>query len=211
MKKQKLVIIGGHGDGLVALEIAKSLDMFDFVGFLNDGVTSGESIYGYPVLGKTTDWDSLDNDVLFHVSLHKVGDMPARSKLIELLKVPLSRLCNLIHQSSYIPSSVELGKNILIASHVTLQPNVRLDHFTTVRAGANVGHDVKVGEYCYIGPNSTICGNSNIGIGVHISPNAVVIDHLSINDFTVIGAGAAVFKDTVSNSTWLGNPARRVK
>lgn len=66
---KKVVILGGTGDGLVALQVledmASSGQSIEFAGFLNDHHEKGSKIAGFPVLGKTSDWRLLPDDYYF--------------------------------------------------------------------------------------------------------------------------------------------------
>lgn len=210
-----VVILGGHGDGLVAAgvikDIAKSGVDIRLVGFLNDAIPPGGAINGLPVLGATKDWARLGLDVKLHVCLHKVGKMRERSALIESFQIPDHRLISLVHPSACISDDVKIGSGALIASHVTCQAGSVLGRCSTVRAGANLGHDAVVGDFCYVGPNATLCGRAVLETGAHAGPNSVVVDGLTLGEYTVLGAGAVAMRSTEMNSLWMGNPARRVK
>ncbi|MCL6419717.1 LbetaH domain-containing protein [Aestuariirhabdus haliotis] len=212
---KKVVILGGYGDGLVAIQIVK--DMFksgsniEVIGFLNDSLDVGEEISGLPVLGGTDSWKKLSDDVMFHVCLHKVGQMEVRSTLMESFHIPDERLCSIVHPSAVIADDVILGAGVLIASCVTVQPASAIGKCSTIRAGANVGHDVNIGDYCYLGPNATLCGRSTLDEGAHVGPGSVVVDQIKVGKFSVIGAGSVALRNAEMCSVWMGSPARRVK
>lgn len=61
---QKIIILGGLGDGVVVVSIIQDINKLnkniELLGFLND---SGEKeILGFPVLGKLVDWIQFKND-----------------------------------------------------------------------------------------------------------------------------------------------------
>lgn len=212
---QSIVLIGGYGDGLVAAQIIADMRSagcsVSLLGFLNDALKVGDTINCWPVLGKIKDWEGLSEDIQFHICLHKVGMMDARIKLIESLCIPESRLISLVHPTACIADDVIVGKGSMICQHVTCQPGSVIGNITTIRAGANVGHDAKLGNYCYLGPNASLCGRSEVKTGAHVGPNAVVVDAVVLEQFSIAGAGAVIFKSTPKYSTWIGNPARRAK
>lgn len=211
----EVVILGGHGDGLVAAavinDLAKSGTDIRLVGFLNDALTVGEHIQGVPVLGGTKDWVRISSNVKFLICLHKVGQMRPRSELVESFAIPDDRLISVIHPSACIASDVKIGAGVLICSFVTCQPGSVVGRYATIRAGANLGHDAVMQDFCYLGPNATLCGKAVLCKGAHAGPNSVLIDGLSLGDFSVLAAGAAAMRNTEEDSVWMGNPARRVK
>ncbi len=210
-----VVILGGHGDGLVAAgvihDMAKAGTQIRLAGFLNDALAPGELIHGVPVLGRTRDWAELDESYLLHVCLHKVGQMRQRSELIDSFSIPEDRLISLIHPTATIAADVIIRPGTLIASHVTCQPGAKIGRYATVRAGANLGHDTVLEDFAYLGPNATLCGCARLSRGAHAGPNSVVIDGLQVGPFSVLAAGAAVMRNTEADSVWMGNPARCVR
>ena len=209
----RVVILGGVGDGLVAAQVIRDMQKagmdVELVGFLNDHAEVGDSIDHYPVLGKTAEWRNLPQDVLFHCCLLSVGKMRPRAALIKELAIPDERLFSLIHPTACIADDVVIGSGALICSYVTCQPGAQIGRLGSIRAGANIGHDVKLADYVYVGPNSTLCGYATVAEGAYIAPNSVVRERLQLGEYSVLAAGAVAFKDIEANATWIGNPARR--
>lgn len=211
----KVLILGGHGDGLVAAQVLRDMQRtgqdIELAGFLNDRVPKGGEISGIPVLGAIIEWDSFPMNMMFHIALHKVGHMRARMALIESLGLPASRLASLVHPSAQIADDAKIGPGALIASYVTCQPGVSVGLGATVRAGANLGHDAHIADFAYVGPNATLCGRATTGKGSHVAPGAIVVDGISLADFALLGAGGVAFRPLGEDEVWMGNPARKVK
>lgn len=95
---------------------------------------------------------------------------------------------------THIPSDLKIG------SHVR------------VNYGAVFGHDCKIGDYSFVGINSSICATTNIGKGVCIGSGAVIINkNLKIGDWSTVGAGSVVTKDIEDNVVAYGNPCKVVR
>jgi acetyltransferase EpsM len=211
----KVAIVGGKGNGLVVAQIVEDLAgsgrEIEVVGFLNDHEPIGSLIGKYPVLGRPGSWTELDADVQLVFALLSVGKMHERSELLAKLQVPESRLATLIHPTALISYDVSVGSGSVVASYVTCQPSSSIGNNSIVRAGANLGHDSKVGDFVDIGPNCTVCGYSSVERGAHVAPNSVVRDSVSVGEFSVLSAGSVALKDIGPGTTWMGNPARRVR
>lgn len=210
----KIVILGASGDGAVVAQAIKDLSRvnssYQLLGFLDDSPERGEMFCGVPVLGKTTSWRELEDDVLFLPALHKVKQMFNRKALIESFRIPDRRWATVIHPDTVIADDVKIGFGVFIASFVTIQPGTEIKNFVSIRAGANLGHDSTVSDYCYIGPNATLCGHSKMACGAHLGPNAVVTDGLILHEFSVASACSLVTKAVSAFDVVLGNPARKV-
>jgi acetyltransferase-like isoleucine patch superfamily enzyme len=90
------------------------------------------------------------------------------------------------------PKGIHIGKNTLIASHVTILahnfvPKNNLESFIE----ENI--DTYIGESCFVGIGTIILGGVRIG------------------DCCVIGAGSVVTRDVPSNCMAAGNPAKIIK
>ena len=213
MTSHEVVILGGHGDGLVAANIiadlnAKGLDI-RLSGYLNDHAERGDTIAGYPVLGKTADWHHLPASTSFHCCLLSVGKMAERSALIEGFAIPDERLISLIHPTACLADGVSIGVGSLVAAYAIFQPGTKTGRYCSIRGGANLGHDSEMSDFSYVGPNATLCGYASLGRGAYVGPNAVVRDRTGLGDFAVLAAGSVAYRDLPANSTWIGNPAKR--
>jgi acetyltransferase EpsM len=211
---KKVVILGGHGDGIVVAQGIEDLIKYgvkiQLVGFLNDCYPEEKRIFTYPVLGKLEDWKNLDEGLFFITALHKVKLMPERAEIIKKLKIPISRWTNVFHPTSCISRDVQLGAGIFIASCVTIQPGAKVGSHSTIRAGANLGHDTSIDDFCYVGPNATLCGRSSLEEGAHLGPNAVITDGKRVGKYSVVGIGSGVTKNLEPYSIYHGNPAHKI-
>lgn len=67
MIREKLVILGGTGSGIIVADAAKvSTRAFDVIGFLNDREPRGSSFSGTPVLGSFESWSDYACRDAFH-------------------------------------------------------------------------------------------------------------------------------------------------
>ena len=213
---KKIIILGGHGDGLVAAQIIKDMQQsgleVELAGFLNDHLQLGDTIENIPVLGKTSEWSFLDVEkkYYFYPALHKIKQMPQRKILLINLGIPSERLFSPVHPTATVASSAQIEHGCLIASHVTVQPGARIASYSSIRAGANIGHDAHIEGFCYVGPNATMTGKSILREGAHLGPNAVIVDGITLETYAIAGAGSVILKDTMPNSLYIGNPARKI-
>ena len=213
---KKIILLGGHGDGLVAAQLITDMQRaghgVELAGFLNDHAEPGSMIENIPVLGKISEWSALsfDKTHYFHPALHKIKAMPERKALLDSLAIPPEKLISLIHPTAVIASSVNIEVGCLICSHVTIQPGASIGIYTSIRAGANIGHDAMIDGFCYVGPNATMTGKSILKEGAHLGPNAVISDGIILESYAIAGAGAAILQNTDPHAIYIGNPARKI-
>lgn len=95
---------------------------------------------------------------------------------------------------THIPSDLKVGRHV------------------RVNYNGVFGHDCEIGDYSFIGINATVCATTKIGKGVYVGSNAVIINkHLTIGDFSIIGAGSVVTKNVPENVVVMGIPARVIR
>lgn len=87
------------------------------------------------------------------------------------------------------PQGIHIGKNTLVASHVTILSH---DHCKRVGNQPYLA-DVTIGERCFI------------------AVGAIVMPGVTIGDEVIVGAGAVVTKDVPSNVIVAGSPARIIR
>ncbi len=81
------------------------------------------------------------------------------------------------------PSTLMIGENCLIREGVTMNPGTAGGGMTTV-----------VGNNCAFLANSHIGHDSRIGNNVILSNNVMIAGHCTVDDFVIIGGGAAVIQ-----------------
>jgi sugar O-acyltransferase (sialic acid O-acetyltransferase NeuD family) len=208
----KIIILGAAGDGRVVADAIRqaqgSGSPVELVGFLDDGRTT--AVDDIPVLGGIRDWRLFDSSIGFIAALHKIKKMHSRSQLIDGLDIPKDRWVTFVHPSAIVAKNVDVGEGVFIGQNAVLQPGTYVGRHVSIRAGANLGHDSRCEDFCYVGPNATLCGNAALLRGSHLGPNAVVTDGQSVGSFAVIGAGTVVTKKIPPSELHFGVPARRV-
>ena len=90
-------------------------------------------------------------------------------------------------------------------------PGAAIGRHVSLRPGCSIGHDTKLGDFVFVGPNATFNGNCFAEDGVHIGPNAVVHEETRIGALSVIGMGSVVLNDVPAGHLMAGNPARAIR
>jgi acetyltransferase EpsM len=214
---RKVIILGAGGDGLVIAEaisqINKAADDSEKIvvqGFLDDAYTEKSAFEQFFVYGNIDSWKSMGEEVFFIPALQKVGDMPRRIARIEDLNIPMERWISVIHPSAVIASDIKLGAGVYIGAFCSIQPRCMIGNFSTLRAGAALGHDVSLSNHVYVGPNAVLCGKSSMQHGSHLGPGSVILDNCIVGEFAVVGVCSAVTKNVSNHAVVMGNPAKRI-
>ena len=86
-----------------------------------------------------------------------------------------------------------LGNNVKLDDHIHIAHNVTVGESTCISAGVITGGGTVIGKHCWLGMNSTIKNKAKVA------------------DYTLVGVGAVVIKDTEPESVVAGNPARELR
>ena len=75
-----------------------------------------------------------------------------------------------------------------------------------VNGGTIIGNNVSLSHFISIGTNHET--PAIIGDNVYIGPNSCLVENVNVGNSVTIGAGAVVTKDIPSNATAVGSPAK---
>ena len=97
-----------------------------------------------------------------------------------------------------------VGRNCFILEDNTVQPFVRIGNNVTLWSGNHVGHDSVIEDHCFVTSHVVISGNVRIGSYCFLGVNATLRNSIVLAAETLVGAGAAVMKNTKPKGVYLG-------
>ena len=184
---EKLVIIGAGGVGREIAAVLKKhpLPGYDLAGFIDDGLSEGTIIKGYPVLGGIQ-W-VLDNATDLAVIL-AFGNPQLRKKIVQKLQVVSLVYPTLIHPNVSIhdEESVVIGQGCYIADGCILTTDIIVGDYCFLNTSCTLQHDSKVGTYSVLMPGVRITGGATIGSSVYIAPNCFIATNAVINNDAIL-------------------------
>ncbi|MEE8170807.1 MAG: acetyltransferase [Phycisphaerae bacterium] len=101
------------------------------------------------------------------------------------------------------------GENAFILEDNTVQPFVRIGRNVTLWSGNHVGHDSVIEDHCFISSHVVVSGHVRIRPYCFIGVNATLRNGITIAERTLIGAGAAVMRDTEAGGVYVPAPTQR--
>ncbi len=213
---KKLIIIGGHGNGTVALSTVEDINaiskQWEVLGFLNDRET--EPIHGYPVLGKidreTVEKYIGDEDVYFFYSLISLKLNYKYLHKLHDLQIPLHRFATLIHPTAVISKFSKIGHGVSIQPFVSVGPDTVIGNFVQIYAQSLIGHGSKLDDYAYVANNACIGADVHLKEGAYLGTNATTLEFIYLGEWSVTGIGSVVIKNVEPYTKVVGNPARMI-
>src|SRR5215204_4875678 len=128
MRREKLVILGGTGSGIIVADAATvSTRAFDVIGFLNDGVPRGSDFSGIPVLGNFAAWQDCPAEARFISAFPKAKEAFARFARLVSLGIPDDRWATVIHPAAHVAPDARLGPGSFVGAAAVVEPGLEAE------------------------------------------------------------------------------------
>ena len=197
---KEVIIIGAGGHGKVVADIVEKCGD-KMCGFLDDGAKT-KKVFGYPVLGKTSDINKF-SDKQFFIA---IGNNAIRKKIATENKK--LKFYTAIHPSAVISSGVEIGTGTCVMAGCVINADTKIGKHAIINSGSVVEHDNILADFVHLSPGAVLCGTVRVGECTHVGGGVTVKNNVSIAGNTVIGVGAAVVSDIEKSGTYCGVPAK---
>lgn len=199
--------MGYSGHSYVVLDACQHLQ-WKVTGYCSDSKAQ-ENPFDLNYLGNEKDadfdWNKGDDFIL------GIGDNAIRKEVYELLKRKGKSVHTVVHPDAVISSSASIEEATFVAAGAVVNPMANVGKNCIVNTGAIVEHECEIGDFSHIAPGAVLLGNVKVGKNCFIGAQAVIRENTTIADNVIIGAGSVVLKDVTAASTWVGNPAKKVR
>jgi len=198
----RLLVVGAGGHAKVVIDAAEEagLDIAGVVGAPGDA----PEILGHPV---SHDRAGLSADA-FVVA---IGDNATRSRIFNEYLAAGFAPASVVHPSAIVGRQALIGDGAFVAAGVVINAGARIGADAILNTGCTVDHDCIVGEHAHIGPQAALCGSVTLGEGVLLGVGSCASPGVSVGEWTVVGAGAAIVDDLPAHAVCVGVPARPVR
>ncbi|ADC49372.1 acetyltransferase [Alkalihalophilus pseudofirmus OF4] len=204
--KNKLLIIGASGHGKVVADIARKMDRWQTIAFLDDN-DDVKLPMGIAIIGKSNEAIEHINDCDIFVG---IGKNATRKQIHEHLEAKGATIPTLIHPNSVIGEQVEIASGTVIMAGVVINCCTRIGKGCIINTSASVDHDNVIEDFVHISPGAHLAGTVKVGQGTWLGIGSVVSNNVNLTSECKVGAGAVVVCDINETGTYVGIPARRV-
>ena len=201
-----LIIVGAGGLArklFVCLRRLNTDNQWNIKGFIDDNAHALDGKRcDLNIIGTIKDWQPKENEVF----AMGVADPHIKQILAEKLKKRGARFETIVSPDVIMGDYVEIGEGSVVMTPYNVESEAKIGRFVTL-LGSTIALDGVLGDY------STSTGFVNltcakIGRGVYIGSHAVILEHVTVGDGAVIGAGSIVTRDIPPFSLAYGTPAR---
>jgi acetyltransferase EpsM len=211
---KKIIIIGGIGNGTVALstieDINKEKKEWEILGFFND--FEKEPINDFPIIGKIDKESALKylkyNDVYFLYTLISTKFNHKYIFKLHDLNIPIKRYATIVHPTAVVSKFATIGFGVSIQPFVSVGPNVRIGNHIQIYAQSLIGHNSTLDDYSYVANNACIGASVHLKEGAYLGTNCSTLENITIGKWGLVGIGSVVIKDVPDFAKVVGNPSK---
>ena len=200
----KRIAVIGSGDLGMQLAHLAGLCGFDFAGFYDDFALEKDGVLG-DVDRITSDFESKVFDGLVVGVGYKHMDF--RQAVFDRFKGKIP-FANLIHPSSFVDSSTDLGEGVVIYAGSVVDAQSTLGDNVLLNCAVTVAHDTQIGSHSFLSPRVALAGFVHVGSRSVLGINSTVIDNITLCDGTRLGAGAVLLSHTTKPGLYVGVPCQ---
>lgn len=214
---EKIVIIGAGGFGREVASMIKRINKlkakWEFLGFFDDdadGKPKGSKNEYGPILGTVSELNNITEKMNVAIA---VGSPKAVKAIVSKLDSPYLSFPNLIAAEASIldEDNYVMGKGNILSSFASISCNVHIGNFNIFNNRVSMGHDAVIGNYNVCMTAVRISGGTVVGDGNLFGVSSIVIPGVKVLDGNTISPGSVIMRNTKSNSTYVGNPAKLFK
>lgn len=212
---QQLYIYGAGEFAQIAHFYFTEEGKYDFKGFIvdDDYYNSLEKdLLGFPIhryseIGKFL----ISSEVRVFIAISASRMNLNRAAIYEKLKQAGCCFANFISPRAYVSNHSKIGENVFIFEQNVIQNGTEIGDNTILWSGNHIGHQSKIGSHVFLSSHVVVSGFCNIESFCYFGVNSTLVDHLSIAQGTLVGAGSLILRDTERNSVYIGNPAKKIE
>jgi sugar O-acyltransferase (sialic acid O-acetyltransferase NeuD family) len=196
-----MVIYGCGGHGKACLDMVYSLGTYQVVGFVDDGVPSGEKMMGLPVLGGQEVLAGLyDQGIRLAINaVGGIGNVTIRIKVFNILAKAGFACPTIVHPTAFVETSAVLSPGVQVFPHAYVGSEARVGFGSIINTGAIISHDCVLEEVVNISPGAILAGEVQVESRALVGMGATVNLQARIGAGARIGNGATVKSDVPEN------------
>lgn len=208
--KKPLLIYGAGGLGREVFSWIRTSEVWEPVGFVDDGIARNSLVKGLKVLGGTEILSTFADDIHLVFAL---GDPVLKAKLTRKVNHQHINYPVLVHPAAIVQdeSSVRIRGGSIITAGAVVTTDIEIGEHVLINLNATVGHDTRIGSCSSIMPGVNIGGEVVIGESVMIGSGANILNRVHIGDGCIVGMGAVVIRNVTPGLTVAGVPAKSIQ
>jgi len=179
-----------------------------FIDIKSNDIEISINKFSYPIISEESFYNLCLNNNLYAVIA--ISDPKITEKIITRFQ-EICEFPNIIHPSSKIYGSYNIGVGNLISYNCIFTDNIKIGSFNRFNVGVAVGHDVDIGDNNQFNPSCNISGYVTIENNNFFGVNSVILQKVRIKNNTIVGASSLVLRNILKEGTYIGVPAKKIE
>jgi acetyltransferase EpsM len=202
--RAKLAVLGAGGFATEVMEAATLVGWKSFELYDDDPAKKGGTFLGSRCVGSIADFEHSprSNYIL------AIGNNSLRQHFGERLQAKGHTAIRLIHPSTVISPTAQIGEGSFLGPFVWVGPQVRIGRHALINMGASIGHDAVLADWVQLCPGARVSGFSNLGNGAFMGSNAVLAPSVGMEEWSQLAATSFAWRTIPARALAAGCPAR---
>ncbi|MBQ3194479.1 MAG: hypothetical protein IJB59_13025 [Oscillospiraceae bacterium] len=164
---KKLLILGAGGYGKTIADVARQMDCYDKIAFLDDGKQ------GPDILGRCEEYTMFCDD---RTEVYPAfGNNEARMNWLNRLLEEEIPVPTLVHPSAYVSPCAVLGEGTVVLPMAVVNTGVTVEAGCIINIGALIDHDCVIEAGVHLCPGVIVKAENRIASGEKIESGEVIL------------------------------------
>ena len=173
-KKRNLILIGGGGHCVSAIDIIEQENKFNIIGIIDVSVKKN-NVLGYPIIGDDKSITKFINkNTYFLITIGQIKSYSNRKEISNILDKNNANLATVISPRAYVSRHSIIKPGTIVMHDAIVNSNVQIGRHCIINTKSNIEHDVIVKDFCHISTCAVVNGNCVIGRGSFVGSNATI-------------------------------------
>jgi len=164
---RKLLILGAGGYGKTIADVARQLNCYDKIAFLDDTKAGSSGVLG--TCGEFLEFADEHTEVY-----PAFGNNTARMNWLENLQQNGILVPTLVHPSAYVSPTATLEAGVTVLPKAVVNTGVTVKQGCIINIGALIDHDTVVEEGCHLAPGAIVKAENRIPAMSKIDSGTVI-------------------------------------
>ncbi|MFJ2617891.1 NeuD/PglB/VioB family sugar acetyltransferase [Glutamicibacter sp. NPDC087344] len=202
----QVLLLAASGLARETLESIRGTGDHEVTGILDDNISlHGTKVNGVPVLGGLELAAERTEQLLICA-----GKGSSRAAIIRRLGLDNERYATHVSAHAVLGSNVHVGTGSIILAGTVATSDIRIGHHVVLMPRVVLTHDDVLSDYSTLAAGAALAGSVHVGREAYLGTNSTVRENLNIGPGSVLGMAAALISDLPAGQTWAGNPAREL-
>lgn len=131
-----------------------------------------------------------------------------RKRIFREVRTKGYQIMSYIHPSATVLTE-NIGEGTIIMERALIGPFVHMGVGNIFYPDAHVAHDSTIGDFNFFSVSCAVAGHVRIGNNCFLGNNCTIKNGIALRDYTLVGAGAYISKDSEPFSVYV--PARSAR